>query len=165
MEVCRGTPGRTSSRFKRVRRAVGRLPSSTGFTMTELVLVMIMAGVLAATVGMKSGWLTSGSNLRTAIDQVAGDLRFLQSRTMAVYEGTPSPTLRSVTFPAGGKTYNLGGQVKSLPSGVTINSGLTLTFNSLGEYNAGTDATLTLNSGGLTRTIKIYAISGDVEAY
>jgi Tfp pilus assembly protein FimT len=149
----------------RLGHTIGRLRSGAGFTIVELLVLVVIIGVLAATVGMKSGWLTSGSNLKMAIDQVAGDLRFLQSRTMAVYSTAPPATLRSVTFPAAGSTYDLGGQSKSLPSGVTINNGLTVTFNSLGEYNSTTDATLTLNSGGLTRTIKIYAISGDVEAY
>jgi type II secretory pathway pseudopilin PulG len=157
-----GTPGCSEDSNPQV---VGRLRSSAGFTLIELVVIVIMIAALAAAVSMKSGWLTSGSNLRIAIDQVAGDLRFLQCRTMAVYYTTPPPTLRSVTFPAGASTYDLGGQSKSLPSGVRINSGLTVTFNSLGEYNSTADATLTLNSGGMTRTIKIYAVSGDVEAY
>jgi prepilin-type N-terminal cleavage/methylation domain-containing protein len=160
MKVRNRTPGRTGSRF-------GRLRSCGGFTLTELIVVMVMVGVLAATVGMKSGWLTSGTNLRRAIDQVAGDLRFIQCRTMAVYSGTAVPTLRSVTFPAGGTTYNLGGQVKSLPSGVTmsISPGLTVTFNSLGEYQATANTNLVLKSGSLTGGITIYAISGNVEAY
>lgn len=144
---------------------VSRLRASAGFTMPELIVIIVIVGVLAATVGTKFGPLAYRMDLRTAIDQVAGDLRFLQCRAMAVYSTTPPTTLRSGTFLAGGTTYNLGGQAKMLPSGVTINSGLTVTFNSLGEYPSTTDAFLTLNSRGLTGSIKIYAISGDVEAY
>jgi prepilin-type N-terminal cleavage/methylation domain-containing protein len=157
--------GRTCSRFRRLWRGVSRLRSSAGFTLTELIVVVFMVGLVAVTAGMKYGSFGSSANLRTAIDQVAGDLRFLQCRTMAVYSTTPPPTLRSVTFPAGGTTYNLGGQVKSLPTGVTmsISPGLTVTFNSLGECTTG--AILTLNSRGSTGSVKIYAISGDVEAY
>jgi type II secretory pathway pseudopilin PulG len=165
MEAGNRTTGRTCSRFRRLWRGVSRLRSSAGFTLTELVLVIVMAGALAVTVGIKFGSLGSSANLRTAIDQVAGDLRFLQSRTMAVYSTAPPPTLRSVTFPAGGNTYNLGGQEKRLPSGVTISSGLTVTFNSLGEYPYATNAVVVLNSRGLTGGITIYAISGDVEVY
>jgi prepilin-type N-terminal cleavage/methylation domain-containing protein len=167
MKVRNRTPGRTGSRTcsRRLGRICGRLRSCGGFTLIELVVVMVMVGVLAATVGMKSGWLTSGTNLRMAIDQVAGDLRFIQCRTMAVYSTAPPTTLRSATFPAGGNTYNLGGQEKRLPSGVTINAGLTVTFNSLGEYQAAANTNLVLKSGSLTGGITIYAISGNVEAY
>jgi Tfp pilus assembly protein FimT len=133
--------------------------------MPELIVIVVMVGILAATVGTKFGPLAHRTNLRAAIDQVAGDLRFLQCRTMAVYSTTPLATLRSVTFPAGANTYDLGGQVKRLPSGVTIHGGLTVTFNSVGEYPSTADATVTLNSTGLTGSIKIYAVSGDVEAY
>ena len=146
-------------------QGVGRLRSSAGFTMAELIVVIIMAGILVATVGMRFGSLGSGTNLRVAIDQVAGDLRFVQCRAMAGYNTTPTATLRRVTFLAGGTTYDLGGQVKRLPSGVTINSPLTVTFNSLGEYASTADSALTLKSGSMTYSIKIYAVSGNVEAY
>ena len=162
VKACSRMFGAARSRTRGLWRGVSRLRSSAGFTMTELIVVIVMAGVLAAVVGTKFGPLASGANLRTAIDQVAGDLRFLQCRAMASLYGTGT-VINIVTFPAGANTYNLGGQVKSLPSGVRINSGLTLTFNSLGEYPSATDATLMLNSGGMTRTITIYAISGDVE--
>ena len=92
---------RRCNRTGRLWQGVGRLRSSAGFTMVELIVIIIMVGVLAATVGMKFGSLASGTNLRTAIDQVAGDLRFVQCRAMAVYYTTPAPTLRSVTFLAG----------------------------------------------------------------
>jgi hypothetical protein len=107
-------------------------------------------------------------NLRIAIDQVAGDLRFLQTRTMATMAYTTGTYTNTASFPAGANTYYLGGQVKNLPSGVTIQNGLTVTFNSLGEYyNTSTtaDAYLVLKSGGSPSTITIHAISGDVEAY
>jgi Tfp pilus assembly protein FimT len=142
---------------------VGRLRSSAGWTLTELIVVIIMVGTLAAAVSMKLGSLTSGTNLRTAIDQVAGDLRFVQCRAMATLAS------KAATFPAGGKTYNLDGQIKNLPSGVTNSTvTVTVTFNSLGEYtnttNATLDATITFNSGGGTSSVKIYAVSGNVEA-
>jgi type II secretory pathway pseudopilin PulG len=164
MEAGNRTTGRTCSRFRRLWRGVSRLRSSAGFTLTELVLVIVMAGALAVTVGIKFGSLGSSANLRTAIDQVAGDLRFLQCRAMASLYSTGT-VINVVTFPSDANTYNLGGQVKSLPTGVIISNGLTVTFNSLGEYNTTTDAVLRLNSRGSTGSVKIYAISGDVEAY
>ena len=128
--------------------------------MTELIVVVVMAGVLAVAIGMNYGPLASSANLRTAVDQVVGDLRFLQSRAMATL------TTFTASFPAGTNTYNLGGQTKSLPSGVTISngSGLTVTFNSLGEYPNAGDAAITLNSRGTTSSVIIRGISGDVEA-
>jgi Tfp pilus assembly protein FimT len=145
---------------------VSRLRASAGFTMPELIVIIVVVGVLAATVAVKFGPLAYRTNLRMAIDQVAGDLRFLQCRAMAsLYTtGTVSNT---VSFLAGYTAYTVCGQKKWLPDGVMINTntGLTVTFNSLGEYPSATDAILTLNSGGLAYTIKIFAISGDVEAY
>ena len=142
--------------------------SSGGFTLVELIVVIVLVGLLAVVASMKSGWLTSGSNLRMALDQVASDLRFLQCRTMATMSSTGAYT-NTASFASGANTYYLGGQVKNLPSGVTISNALTVTYNSLGEYYNTTvnptDAILTLNSQGLTGTIKIYAVSGDVEAY
>ena len=138
---------------------VGSLRCRGGFTMPEFILMLVMVSALAAAAAMQYGPLASSANLRTALDQVAGDLRFLQARAMASLGGS------SVFFPTGGNRYNLGEQARALPSGVTFGSGLTVTFNSLGEYPNDVDAVLTLRSGSLTGSIKIYAISGDVEAY
>jgi hypothetical protein len=159
-----GTRNKTASKAGRPWCGIGHLRPSAGFTLVELIIITVMAGVLAATVSMKSGWLISGYNLKMAIDQVAGDLQFLRAKAMATY------TDRGGTFPTGGTAYNLDGQVKSLPSGVTISSGLTVTFNSLGEYPPSwwptpADTTLILQSGTLVSNIIIHAISGDVEAY
>lgn len=158
-------PTKTRNRTTYLRRSPGRPRACGGFSLLELITIIVIVGLLAVIVGMKSGFSTSSSNLRTALDQVAGDLRFVQSRTMATMDNTTGTYTNTVSFPAGANTYYLGGQVSTLPSGVTISSALTVTFNSLGEYNTTTDATLTLNSKGLTGSIKIYATSGDVEAY
>jgi type II secretory pathway pseudopilin PulG len=135
--------------------------------MTELIVVVVMIGVLAVAIGMNYGPLASSANLRTAVDQVAGDLRFLQSCAMASYAnaGPSRCPSRQVTFLFGRNTYNLDGQIRNLPSGVTINNGLTVTFNSLGEYTNAVDAAITLNSRGATSSVIIRAISGDVETY
>jgi hypothetical protein len=128
-------------------------------------VIIVLVGILATTVAVKYGSYASNANLRTAIDQVAADLRFLQCRTMGTMAYTLGSYTNTVSFPVGGTTYYLGGQVKSLPPGVTIQSGAPVTFNSLGEYNTTTDAILILNARGMTGSIKIYAISGDVEGY
>ena len=164
-------PDSIRSRSGRQPRKHGRLCSCGGFTMVELIVIIIMVGIVTATVAMKYGSFSASTNLRMAIDQVAADLRFIQCRAMAAYSGTPSVASRSATFLNGANTYNLGGQIKSLPSGVSINNtsntDLTVTFNSLGEYNTTIDAALTLNFHGSTATgsVKISAISGNVEAY
>jgi len=153
------------NRIGRLWRWSGCFRSCAGFTLIELITIIVMVGILSTVVGMKSGWLTSGSNLRMALDQVAGDLRFLQCRAMATMAYTGATYTNTASFPNGANTYYLGGQVKSLPSRVTVSSGLTVTYNSLGEYNTTTDAILTLKSQGVTGSIKIYAVSGNVEAY
>src|SRR5271157_2568163 len=150
------------NRIGRLRRELRRLRSCAGFTLTELIVIIVMAGILVATVGVKYTPIAASVNLRIAIDQVAGDLRFLQTRTMATMAYTTGTYTNTASFPMGANTYYLGGLVKNLPSGVTVQSGLTVTFNSLGEYSAITNGTLTLNSGGSLGSIQIYATSGAV---
>jgi type II secretory pathway pseudopilin PulG len=162
------------SRTGRLWRGLGRLRSCSGFSLVELIVIMALVGVLVTTVGMKSGWLTSGPNLRMAIDQVAADLRFLQAQSMATMAYTGG---NAVSFANGGISYSLPmvlrqgttyvvvGQWKMLPSGVTISSGTTVVFNSLGEYTSNSDANLVLKSGTVMGTVTIYATSGDVGAY
>ena len=155
----------TKIRADRPLSRLGRLHSSAGFTIAELIVVIVMVGLLAATAAVKFGNITSTSNLRTAMDQVAADLRFLQCRTIANMSSTGATYTNTASFPAGANTYFLGGQVKNLPVGVTINNGLNVTFNSLGEYQTNANGTITLNSRGVTGSIKIYAVSGEVETY
>ena len=155
--ACFNRHGRTG----RLRRGLGSLRSCAGFTLTEMIVIIVMVGVLATTAGVK--WETFGAsiNLRLGVDQVAADLRFLQARAMASLYSTGT-VINVATFPAGANTYNLGGDIKSLPSGWTINSNLTVTFNSLGECNTTTNATLTPKSGSYQGSVQIYATSGDL---
>ncbi len=141
------------------------LRSYWGFTLVEVLVMVIILGILVATAAVKYGAYATTANLRTAVDQVAADLRFLQCRTMANMSSTGATYTNTAFFPTAGKTYLLGGEVKRLPSDVTISNGLTVTFNSLGEYQATTNGTLTFGSNGRTYSIVIYAVSGDVEAY
>ena len=111
---------RASIKTGRLWGVLGHVRSCAGFTLTELIIIVVLVGILAATVSVKYGSYSSTMNLRTAIDQVANDLRFLQCRTMGTMDYTSGAYTNTASFLTGGTTYYLGGQVKTLPSGVTI---------------------------------------------
>jgi hypothetical protein len=50
-----------------------------------------------------------------------------------------------------------------LPSGVTISSNFTITFNSLGEPTTGGGGSVTVSVGGQTRTITVVNYTGKVD--
>lgn len=132
--------------------------ADNGFTAIEAIIVIIIIGILASVLVYRLN-VSQGTGITVAADQLIADIQYIQARAM----GTGVP--QSLTFTAGLGTYNLPGEPKRLPGGITVIGttlpGNNITFNTLGEPTFGTtDRTITLSG---SRTLTVYAITGKVE--
>ncbi len=150
-----------------------------GFTLIELVMVIVLLGIMAAVVVPRFVNVSS-MNAAAFADKLRADIRYAQNLAMArnqryrVYVNTaPAPT------PNGYAVVNVSsGMVAQDPAGqgtlsVTLNTGqyagITVNtppggyveFNSLGASTAGADVTITVN-GDATLTVTITAQTGAV---
>lgn len=118
-----------------------------GFTLIEVVAILVVLGILAAVVAVRVSD-TGQSDLISQVDVIKNHLRYAQNRAM----NTGSPW--GVTFSAGGKTYFLfDGAAPSMP----------VLF--LGEENATVSLTnkkssLTITSAPQTITFDAYGSPG-----
>ena len=109
------------------------LANPRGFTLTEIVMVIILLGIVAVSVIPK--FLdTSAFSLEGAAAVVVADIRYAQELAMS------SNKSKKVDFTQGSSTYTLKDwndivlRTVKLPSGVTVSSSnITFEFNSLGE--------------------------------
>jgi len=149
-----------------------RTPNSQGFTLIEVILIMVIIGILAATVVPRIDFtISTTASVDGAAYIVASDIRYAQECAMA------NRVSKSVTFTAGQNSYTFPATVPPtssldpsgrLPEGVTISSATyTLTFNSLGEPTSIVFPDLyvdvTVSGGGLSKTIRIRNFTGKVE--
>jgi prepilin-type N-terminal cleavage/methylation domain-containing protein len=145
-----------------------RNPKSMGMTLIEIIMVMVIIGILAATVlpRIDFGATSSRASVDGAAYMVASDIRYAQECAMA------TRTSKTVTFSAGANSYSFAltpnnlDPTGQLPSGVTTTA-LTLTFNSLGEPTSIPAISpyyvdLTVSGGGLSRTTRIWCFTGKV---
>jgi prepilin-type N-terminal cleavage/methylation domain-containing protein len=134
-----------------------------GMTLVEVITVLAILAILAAVVIPKLGLptTTSTASVGGAAYMVASDIRYAQEFAMA------NLVSKSVNFTSGSSIYTFSpssgldpsGQ---LPSGVTINSNYTITFNSLGEPTTGGGGSVTVTGGGQSRTISVVNYTGKV---
>lgn len=135
--------------------------NSSGFTIIEIIVVIIIVGILAAVVlpRIDFGATSSQASVNTAADMVASDIRYAQEWAMA------NRTSKSITF-NGSSTYTFSPASTGMdPSGqlqgATVSSN-TFTFNSLGEPTAGGGSTVTVSAGGVSKTITVTTYTGKV---
>jgi len=140
-----------------------RIPNSTGMTIIEVIVVMMIIGILAAVVVPKLNLptTTSTASVSGAAYMVASDIRYAQEFAMA------NRVSKSVNFTSGSSIYTFSPTNNldpsgGLPSGVTLGSNYTITFNSLGEPTTGGGGSVTVMGGGQSRTISVVNYTGKV---
>ena len=144
------------------------LKNRNGFTLIELVIVIILLGIIAAVAIPKIN--TDAGQVPPAADIVASDIQYTQMYAMT------NNTSSCITLATNTATYNYagtyaagactGGATRNLASvgaNVTISAGQTIAFNSLGEpYGLAAAATITVASGGNTKNITVSPYTGKV---
>ena len=134
----------------------------SGMTLIEVIMVMVIIGILAATVIPRFDFATSS---RASVDggayMIASDIRYAQEFAMA------NRVSKSVIFTSGSSVYTFNPTANldpsgQLPSGVTISNNFTITFNSLGEPTTGGGGFVTVSGGGQTKTISVVNYTGKV---
>jgi prepilin-type N-terminal cleavage/methylation domain-containing protein len=136
-----------------------------GVTLIELIAVMAMIGILAAAVipRIDFGATSSQASVAGAAYMIASDIRYAQEFAMAnrVSKSVQFSTMPPANVYTFSPTSNMdpSGQ---LPSGVTISTNYTVTFNSLGEPTTGGGGSVTVSAGGQSKTIAVVNYTGKV---
>lgn len=145
-----------------------------GFTVVELILVVVIIGIVAAVVGPRF-FTRSNFDERFYFEEALSAIRYAQKLAVASgcniqfsidsegyaldYHGGDCGTGK-VQDPAGGGHYG-----NSLEPGVVVQTPLTLTFNSLGSINPPAppcpDGVCTATVGGFT--FRVHAATGFIE--
>jgi MSHA pilin protein MshC len=129
---------------------------SRGFTIVELVMVVVLIGILAVSVVPKFVD-TSAFSLVGGAAMAAADIRYTQELAMGTHSS------KTIVFTTNNTYYTVNSQTVNLPSRVSISSGATFTFNSLGEPTTG-GGTVTLSAGAETKTITVESYTGRVSS-
>ena len=130
---------------------------STGFTIIELMMVVVLIGILAVSFVPK--FLdTSAISLVGGAAMAAADIRYTQELAMGTHSS------KTIVFTTSNTYYTIGAQNVDLPSKVSISSGATFTFNSLGEPTTGGGSSVSLSAGAETKTITVEDYTGRVSS-
>ncbi|MCP3999930.1 MAG: prepilin-type N-terminal cleavage/methylation domain-containing protein [Gammaproteobacteria bacterium] len=133
-----------------------------GFTMIELTMTIVIAGIMAAIALPRFGNI-SDIDVYNAARQAKSDIRYTQELAMGKYRET------TITFTSDGNTYTITGDVqpRRLPtrSKAIFDAGSTLEFifNAYGEPITGGGGALTISSGGFTKQITVSNITGNMD--
>ena len=136
-----------------------------GFTLIELIMVIVIIGILAVVAIQK--YPTTEISLATAADMIRSDIRSVQALAMAQY-ASKTLTFNSSTeyeFPAigevGNKTRNFA---DIFEGGISLSAyPASISFNSLGEPTAAQDDSITITTGSTIKTLTVLQYTGRVE--
>jgi prepilin-type N-terminal cleavage/methylation domain-containing protein len=136
-----------------------------GMTLIEMIAVMAIIGILAAAVipRIDFGGTSSQASVAGAAYMIASDIRYAQE--FAMTNRVSKSVQFSAVTPANVYTFSPPSNMDpsgQLPSGVTISTNFTVTFNSLGEPTTGGGGSVTVSSGGQSRTITVLQYTGKV---
>jgi len=141
---------------KNVKKQRGSHKIQAGFTLTELMIVILIVGILGAIV-IPRLTSTSAMNARLAADLAAADIRGVQAAAMS------GGAARAISFTA--QTYRAEGLIpedRSLPPGATAESSRYVKFNTLGEPELDANLTLVINSGLESASLTVEMLTGKV---
>jgi len=131
---------------------------SRGFTLVELVMVVVLISILAVSVVPKFVD-TSAFSLAGGAAMAVADIRYTQELAMGTHSA------KTIVFTTSNTYYTVDSRNVNLPSKVSISNGATFTFNSLGEPTAdcgsGSPVEITTGSGS-TKTITVDCYTGRV---
>ena len=158
------TPHSLPSEADPLRRTGAFRNPQSGISLIEVIMVMVIIAILAAVVIPRAGFdVSPRASVEGAAYMIASDIRYAQECAMA------NRVSKSIAFVSGQSTYTFPATVPStsnldpsgrLPSGVTIGTTVTFTFNSLGEPT--TSAGWTVTVPGSTKTITVTNYTGKV---
>jgi len=149
-----------------------------GFTLIELIVVIVILLILSAVIAPKITDVITGTRINTAARKIASDIRYAQSlaisaqttygvifnpnptNTYSLYQNT-SATI--ITNPFSGGLYTVQLNTGEY-DGVTINGSYEVKFDSLGSPTLGGGSSVIISNNGAapTRTITVAANTGKV---
>ncbi len=156
--------------LKLVKHKLFFVTSCRGFTLFEVVLVLVLIGIIS--VAVIPSWNSAQVNLNRQSDLLARNLRHAQA--VAIHRATPltidlsaaaysvKDGVSVITDPATGDPFTV-----TLENGVTFSSFTDFDLDSLGRPSNGvsllsTDTTQTMNGGSRSRVITITPVTGSV---
>jgi len=134
--------------------------SSQGFTIIELIMVVVLISILAVSVVPKF-MDTSAISLQGGAAMAVADIRYTQELAMS----TSTHAAKSITFAADDDFYMVASQRMDLPSRVTVEcvSGTgEFKFNSLGEPIIGGGELVKIKAGDNCKAISVVDGTGNV---
>lgn len=140
-----------------------RLRNENGFTLIEMISVILVLGIVAAVVYPSFNISGIGSSSGATI--VETDIRFMQELAMSRNPSTVGEI--GITFTAGQSSYTLTDpagmytQTRALPDGVTITQGGTISFNKYGEPEiGGASIDIKISDSGTIKTVTVEQYTG-----
>jgi len=158
--------------------------SEKGFTLIEIVIVILLIGILAAAIGPRLLHLQDSFKVEAAAEQIANHIRLAQSLAIARHEThgvgfDPDPNnlysvydqngnavsdpLKRGSYSLWGINFNTHDQLKGVDIDSTTFPGHQVTFNPLGKPTAG--GSILIQKDSSTRYIGVATETGAVSVW